>query len=109
MDTLVLPRGKQECMASSPADEDARLVAAAQRRRAKFVALYDKYFSRVYRYIVQRVGVQQEAEDLTRLVFMEAMESLDSYREHSPAGCSPSLAARWQITIVGPMAISRSR
>jgi len=81
MDTLVLLRGKQERMASSLADQDARLAAAAQRQRVKFVALYDKYFSRVYRYIAQRVGVQQDAEDLTSLVFVEAMESLDNYRE----------------------------
>lgn len=96
MDTLVLSRGKQERMVSVPADdEDARLVAAAQRRRVKFVALYDKYFSRVYRYIVQRVGVQQDAEDLTSLVFIEAMESLDNYREQgSFAGWLFSIARR---------------
>ena len=95
MDTLVLSRGIQKRMASSPADEDARLVAAAQRQRVKFVALYDKYFSRVYRYVVQRVGVQQDAEDLTSLVFIEAMESLDNYREQgSFAGWLFSIARR---------------
>lgn len=95
MDTLVLSRGKQERMASSPVDEDVRLVAAAQRRRVKFVALYDKYFSRIYRYIVRRVGVQQEAEDLTSLVFIEAMESLENYREQgSFAGWLFSIARR---------------
>jgi len=95
MHTLVLLRGKQERMALSPADKDARLVAAAQRRRVTFVALYDKYFSRVYRYIVQRVGVQQDAEDLTSLVFIEAMESLDNYRERgSFAGWLFSIARR---------------
>jgi RNA polymerase sigma-70 factor (ECF subfamily) len=95
MDTLVLSRGKQERMASVPADEDARLVAAAQCQRVKFVALYDKYFSRVYRYIVQRVGVRQDAEDLTSLVFIEAMESLDNYREQgSFAGWLFSIARR---------------
>ena len=81
MDDLLLSRGKQERIVSSPAYKDARLVVAAQRRRAKFCALYAKYFSRVYRYVVQRVGMQQDAEDLTSLVFMEAMESLDNYRE----------------------------
>lgn len=82
-------------MASSPADEDARLVAAAQRQRVNFVALYDKYLSRVYHYVVQRVGVQQDAEDLTSLVFIEAMESLDNYREQgSFAGWLFSIARR---------------
>lgn len=95
MGTLILSRGKQEHMASSPADKDARLVAAAQRQRVKFVALYDKYFSRVYRYVVQRVGVRQDAEDLTSLVFIEAMESLDNYREQgSFAGWLFSIAHR---------------
>ena len=95
MDTLVLSRGKQKRMALSLADEDARLVAAAQRRRVKFVALYDKYFSRVYRYVAQRVGAQQDAEDLTSLVFIEALESLDNYREQgSFAGWLFSIARR---------------
>ncbi|MCK4451308.1 MAG: sigma-70 family RNA polymerase sigma factor [Anaerolineae bacterium] len=93
--TLVLSRGIQKRMASSPADKDARLVAAAQRQRVKFVALYDKYFSRVYRYVAQRVGVQQDAEDLTSLVFIEAMESLDNYREQgSFAGWLFSISRR---------------
>lgn len=82
MDVQTLPAGEtDEHTTSSFSDEDARLVAAAQRNRVRFVALYDKYFLRVYRYISQRVGTQQDVEDLTSQVFVEAMESLDDYHE----------------------------
>ena len=81
MDILLLSKEKEEPAFPSPASKDALLVVAAQQRRVEFCVLYDKYFLRVYRYVVRRVGLQQDAEDLTSRVFMEAMESLDNYRE----------------------------
>jgi len=62
-------------------ENDARLVTAARRNRAAFVALYRRYLPRVYRYVYRRVGNQQDAEDLTASVFTEALESLEDYRE----------------------------
>jgi RNA polymerase sigma-70 factor (ECF subfamily) len=60
---------------------DARLVTAARQDRAAFVALYWRYLPRVYRYVYRRVGNQQDAEDVTASVFIEALESLENYRE----------------------------
>jgi len=62
-------------------ENDARLVTAARQNRAAFVALYRRYLPRVYHYVYRRVGNQQDAEDLTASVFIEALESLEDYRE----------------------------
>jgi RNA polymerase sigma-70 factor (ECF subfamily) len=62
-------------------EDDARLVTAARQNRSAFVALYRRYLPRVYRYVYRRVGSQQDAEDVTALVFTEALECLEDYRE----------------------------
>lgn len=62
-------------------ENDARLVTAAKQNRSAFVALYRLYLPRVYRYVYRRVGNQQDAEDVTALVFTEALECLEDYRE----------------------------
>jgi RNA polymerase sigma-70 factor (ECF subfamily) len=60
---------------------DAELVILARRDRSAFVALYRRYLARVYRYVYQRVGNQQDAEDVTASVFTQALEGLEDYRE----------------------------
>lgn len=42
--------------------------------------LYEKYFPRIYRYIVVRVSDRMEAEDLTEQVFLNALEAGPSFR-----------------------------
>jgi RNA polymerase sigma-70 factor (ECF subfamily) len=44
------------------------------------IEVYEKYFSRVYRYIALRVGDKTEAEDLTEQVFLKAFESISSFK-----------------------------
>jgi RNA polymerase sigma-70 factor (ECF subfamily) len=57
-----------------------RLVAEAQRGDAwAFGALFDHYHESVYRYIVSRVHRPSDAEDLTQLVFVKALEALPRY------------------------------
>ena len=57
--------------------------------------MLDRYFERVYRYVAQRVGTRQDAEDVTSVVFVEAMESLDHYHERgSFAGWLFTIARR---------------
>jgi len=68
--------------ALASADEDASLVKAAQRDPAAFATLYRRYVTRIYRYIYSRLGNVADAEDLTALVFTEALEGLHRYREH---------------------------
>lgn len=62
-------------------NDDALLVEAAQRDRTAFAPLYRRYVTPVYRYLYSRTGNQAEAEDLTAVVFTEALEKLGRYRE----------------------------
>lgn len=74
-----------EVMETGLADERA-MVRAAQQNPAAFAALYDAYFTRVFRYVRKRVGTTEEAEDITSEVFVRAFRSLRDMR-------GPSFAA----------------
>ena len=60
-------------------DPDGDLVVAAQRDQAQFVVLYDRYFPRVYRYVLLRVNHTQQAEDITSQVFLSALARLKGF------------------------------
>ena len=65
-----------------PGDEEAieRLVLAAQRGDPwAFGRIFDLYHERVYRFIASRVGNPSDAEDLTQVVFVKALEALPRY------------------------------
>ncbi len=58
-----------------------------------FGRLYDMYVERVYRHIFYRVGIVEDAEDLTQQVFMKAWKAIGRYKITS----SPFLA--WLMRI----------
>jgi RNA polymerase sigma-70 factor (ECF subfamily) len=63
-------------------DEEAldRLVADAKRGDAEaFGRIFDAYAGPIYRFIASRVGRPSDAEDLTQLVFVKALEALPRY------------------------------
>ncbi|MBV9280124.1 MAG: sigma-70 family RNA polymerase sigma factor [Chloroflexi bacterium] len=60
--------------------DDALIAEAAKRYPEAFGELYDRYYARVYRYSYHRLGNAADAEDVTGLVFMKALEALPSYR-----------------------------
>ncbi|MGI8825315.1 MAG: RNA polymerase sigma factor [Chloroflexota bacterium] len=62
---------------------ERELVEAAQTEVAAFDALYQRYVTRIYRYIRLRVTHEQDALDLTQQVFVKALDALPRYR---PAG-----------------------
>ncbi|MBI4477283.1 MAG: sigma-70 family RNA polymerase sigma factor [Acidobacteria bacterium] len=67
-------------MVAAPAELDDRsLVEAAQADPARFLALYDRYFHRVYAYVLRRAGSRAEAEDVTSEVFQRALANLKKY------------------------------
>jgi RNA polymerase sigma factor (sigma-70 family) len=66
-----------------PPDDEADLVAAAQRERAAFAPLYVRYVRPVYRYCYRRLGSHEAAEDATSQTFVKALAGLDRYRDHS--------------------------
>ena len=62
--------------------DDAVVVRAAQGDPAAFAPLYVRYHPRVYRYLRLRAATDDEAADLTRQVFLQALDALPRYREH---------------------------
>lgn len=60
-------------------DDDA-LAGLARENRAAFGELYSRYFDRVYRYHLAHTGSQEDAQDLTAVTFVAALESLGRYR-----------------------------
>jgi RNA polymerase sigma-70 factor, ECF subfamily len=64
-----------------PPDE-AELVrrVVATRDRDAFGQLYELYIDRIGRYVYYKVGVREEAEDLTEQVFLKAWESIQGFR-----------------------------
>jgi RNA polymerase sigma-70 factor (ECF subfamily) len=63
----------------SSASDEQLLVAAAQDDPAKFEALYELHFERVYAFIVHRVRDRATAEDLTSDVFHKALANLRNF------------------------------
>ena len=59
--------------------DDEGLAQAARQDPAAFAELYHRHFTRVYRYHVARTGDIADAQDLTTLTFLAAMEGIASY------------------------------
>lgn len=64
--------------------DDEILVRMAKDDMTAFSALYERYATQVYRYLLVRVGNVQDAQDLTSQTFMAAMKGLHSFKEQSP-------------------------
>ena len=67
--------------ASGNADEacERLLVEAAQEYPAKFGALYELYFERVYAYVARRVRSRDLSEDVTAEVFQKALANITRF------------------------------
>ena len=59
---------------------DRALGLAAGHDRAAFTLLYQRYVKRVYAYLYSRVGNIEDAQDLTTITFMTALEQIKQYR-----------------------------
>jgi RNA polymerase sigma-70 factor, ECF subfamily len=59
--------------------EERLLVEAAQKEPAKFGALYDIHFERIYAFVARRMRDRDKAEDLTSEVFHKELANLKSY------------------------------
>ena len=67
-------------------DDDAELVARAQRDPRAFAPLYARYAVPVYRYCYRRLGNHEASEDATSQTFIKALAALPRYREGSFRG-----------------------
>lgn len=70
------PAGAAE---ASRAEED-RLVERAKTDAEAFGALYDRYFTRIHRFVYSRVHDRETAEDVTSDVFCKALGAIGRYR-----------------------------
>ena len=85
-------------------EDDAGLVREAQEGSlGAFSRLYERYFDRVYRYMMARVGDPAEAEDLTQELFLRVMGSLKSFRFRGPP------FSAWLFRIARNLAVDRAR
>ena len=48
--------------------------------REAFARLYEEHFDRIFRYVYLKIGVKEEAEDLTQQVFLHALRSISSFK-----------------------------
>ena len=61
--------------------DEQNLVYQAQRGdKEAFAQLYESYFDKIYRYIVLKMGNKVEAEDMTQQVFLNALQSISSFK-----------------------------
>ncbi|MGB3306944.1 MAG: sigma-70 family RNA polymerase sigma factor [Thermomicrobiales bacterium] len=67
----------------SKEEPDSVLVARAQRDRAAFAPLYDRYVVPIYRYCYRLLGNREAAEDATSETFTKAIVALPRYRERA--------------------------
>ena len=66
-------------MSTPEFQHERNLVAAAQADPQHFLELYDRYFHRVWAYVIRRAHDRAEAEDITSEVFRRALENLGGY------------------------------
>lgn len=70
--------------------DDALVAEAAKTDAGAFGELYERYHPRVYRYVYHRVGNSTDAEDITAIVFMKALEALPNFQSRR-SGFAPWL------------------
>jgi len=61
-------------------DEESLIRRAQQRDQVALTQLYEENFDKIYRYIVIKIGDRTEAEDMTQQVFLNALQSISSYK-----------------------------
>ncbi len=61
-------------------DEESLIRRVQQRDQEAFAQLYEQHFDRIYRYVAFRIGDRIEAEDMTQQVFLNALQSISSFK-----------------------------
>lgn len=61
-------------------DEESLVGRARQGDQKAFAQLYEEHFDRIYRYVALRIGDKTEAEDMTQQVFLNALQSISSFK-----------------------------
>lgn len=61
--------------------DESTLIETAKANPKAFGDIYERYVGRVYRYMHARAESDEDAEDLTQQVFLQALDALPRYRE----------------------------
>jgi len=61
-------------------DEEGLVREAKRGDQQAFARLYEANFDKIYRYVTVRIGDKTEAEDMTQQVFLNALQSLPSFK-----------------------------
>lgn len=61
-------------------EEERRMIEAAQRNRADFAPLYERYVDQIFAYIFTMTRNRELAEDLTAATFAKALEELPRFK-----------------------------
>lgn len=60
--------------------EQSLVHRAQQGDKGAFAQLYESHFDKIYRYVVLKIGNKTEAEDMTQQVFLNALQSIRSFK-----------------------------
>jgi RNA polymerase sigma-70 factor (ECF subfamily) len=60
--------------------EENLVQRAKNNDQEAFAQLYEEHFDKIYRYLALRIGNEMEAEDMTQQVFLNALQSISSFR-----------------------------
>ena len=61
--------------------DEKELVERAQHHdQEAFAQLYEEHFDKIYRYVRLKIGNETEAEDMTQQVFLNALQSISSFK-----------------------------
>jgi RNA polymerase sigma-70 factor (ECF subfamily) len=66
--------------AGRPMDAEDALIVQAQADPERFGEVYRRYLPRIYRYLRALTATDEDASDLTQVVFIKAMAALPGYR-----------------------------
>jgi RNA polymerase sigma-70 factor (ECF subfamily) len=61
-------------------NEESLVRRAQKRDQEAFAQLYEEHIDKIYRYIALRIGNETEAEDMTQQVFLNALQSISSFK-----------------------------
>ncbi len=59
---------------------EEQLIRAAQKDPQAFAPLYDKYYVQIFRFVLKRLGNEQDAADVTSQVFVKAITNIQKYQ-----------------------------
>ena len=61
-------------------DEESLVRRAQHHDQEAFAQLYEEHFDKIYRYVALKIGNETEAEDMTQQVFLNALQSISSFK-----------------------------